>query len=212
MKCEQDKASSVIRLKHRGAIGRELLFGLVAALACSLLWAIITHYSGRDLVVGTIVIGILVGVAVALSAKARSIDNGISAAGLTAIAVLLGKLIIVQWGLTAGLADNPAINIQQPASVVDTSQGEAVADATDQHDATTATANSSVPRIHASQMQDISKIKSALTMNDLLWLAGAVVVAFILGIATSKPRQKTPATSAQNQAEEKPVAEDTASS
>ena len=211
MKCKQDKASSVIRLKHRGAIGRELLFGLVAALACCFLWAIITHYSGRDLIVGTIGIGILVGIAVALSAKARSIDNGISAAGLTAIAVLLGKLIIVQWGLTAGLAD-PAINIQQPAGVVDTSQGEEVTDATDQHATATATDSSSVPRIHASQMQDISRIKSALTMNDLLWLAGAVVVAFIVGIAASKPRQKTPATSAQNQAEEKPATEDTATS
>ena len=175
----------------RGAIGRELLVGLVTALLCAVLWAVLTHYMGKDLAYGALGMGIVIGLAITLATKVRSIDNGITAAGFTAIAVLLGKLIIVQWGLNTGLSTanlapvNSSTTIQQtdgwsPTELQPINASTQPIDAERQS--------------HQPGVVQYSRIKNALTVADLLWLGLSTVTAFLIGmnVRFGKPTSAAP--------------------
>jgi len=193
----------------RGAVGVELLAGLVAALICGALWVVVAHYSGQELIYLTLAIGVVVGVTISATAKVRSLDTGISAAGLTAIVVLLGKLLILQWSINAA----PSTAAPQPVATSAPSHQTESATTTEQ--AATTEAATEAPSAPGSTIKtDISEaprsywIKTALSNTDLLWVVLAMALAFIIGkgmTAKSPPSNDNDATTSSSEQETTPA-------
>lgn len=97
------------RYRESGVAGIELVAGLGAAVACGVLWAVVAYYLEREFVYAALGVGAAVGFAVAATVKQPNVGNGISAAGLSAIGLLLGKFLIIQWSIS-GTFVNELVN------------------------------------------------------------------------------------------------------
>lgn len=104
--------------RSRGVIGPELLFGGATAMVCGAVWAIIAIWANAE--IGWVAWGVggVVGLVVVSTAKKASAANGVSAAGLAAVGLLLGKFLIVQWGAPAGIASDVLANDEEFRKVV----------------------------------------------------------------------------------------------
>jgi len=168
----------------RGIIGRELLAGLVVALICGGLWVVVAHYAKQEMVYLTLAIGVVVGITVSAVAKKRSADAGISAATLTLIVTLLGKLLIIQWSITSG-----AGAFGPPQAVTDARTHQADPADTDTQAETQIVEEPELTADDQRALMDADTdavprsfwIKTALSNKDLLWIVGAIALAFITG-------------------------------
>ncbi len=106
-----DRQRLMARRHHNaGVAGLELLAGLGAAVACGVLWAVVAYYLEREFVYAALGVGAAVGFAVAATVKEPNAGHGISAAGLSAIGLLLGKFLIIQWSITGAVLINEVVN------------------------------------------------------------------------------------------------------
>jgi hypothetical protein len=102
-----DVHRSPVTDRHReaGIAGLELVAGLGTAAACGLLWALVAYYTEREFVYAALGVGLAVGFVVAATVKEPNVGHGVSAAGMSAIGLLLGKFLIVQWSLSGVVVD-----------------------------------------------------------------------------------------------------------
>lgn len=90
--------------KAAGLAGRTtaaLIGGGVAAIAGGVIWAFVARATGLEIAYVAIGIGALVGLVVAIASQAQNTMLGAYAAAMTVVALLIGKVMIVQWALPA---------------------------------------------------------------------------------------------------------------
>lgn len=174
------------RSRCGGAVGVELLAGLVVALACGALWVFVAHKSGQELIYTTLAIGVVIGVTVSSTAKMRSTDTGITAAGLTAITVLLAKLCIIQLSINATLNNPvpPPTRTTTSSQQVESGENSSATQAPVETDAVTPDPNQPLDTNITTDLSAAPRsfwIKTALSNTDLLWIALAMALAFVIG-------------------------------
>ena len=84
--------------RTRGIAAVTLIAGGAAAVVCGVIWAALVVLTGYEVGYVAWGIGFAVGLAVAATAKDANPGYGVSAAGLAVAGLLVGKLLIFQWG------------------------------------------------------------------------------------------------------------------
>ncbi|QDU34377.1 hypothetical protein KS4_24450 [Poriferisphaera corsica] len=84
--------------------GAAVMVGGLVAVIAGAIWAGIVILSGYEVGYVAIGIGFLVGLAVTVIAGKQSAQVGTAAAGLAVVGLLVGKLIIMQWGVPSLMA------------------------------------------------------------------------------------------------------------
>jgi hypothetical protein len=99
---------NVVRAKKAGRVGIALVVSGIVAFVCAAAWAGIAV--GLNMEIGYIAwgIGFLTGLPIILMTEERSARTGMAAAGMALAALLMGKLLIIQWGVVPDAAQEIA--------------------------------------------------------------------------------------------------------
>jgi len=101
-------AETVVRVRKAGRAGVALAVAGAASVVGGLVWAGIVVATGYEVGIVAWGIGLLCGVAIVLVTDERNERMGAAAAGLAFLGLLIGKLLIVQWGVVPALAEEIA--------------------------------------------------------------------------------------------------------
>lgn len=88
-----------------GRTGLTIGAAIIAAVAGGAVWAGIVVATGYEVGYVAIGIGLLVGLVVAIGARGQSEGVGVLAAGVAVVGLLVGKLLIFQWGVPSVMTE-----------------------------------------------------------------------------------------------------------
>lgn len=107
------------RHRHMGSAVMGLVFGVVAAILGGVVWAGIVTGTGYEVGYVAWGVGLIVGLAVAAGSPSPGVGHGLTAAGLAAAGLLLGKVLIYSWAMPGLVAKEFSNDPEMSAAAIE---------------------------------------------------------------------------------------------